>query len=174
MPDIPVFEVKQENANFKPRLLHRNILLPFNGLPAIEESDSESDRERPKRKEPEPESSSSGSSSDSDKESDDSEQREIELTTPETQRYVIPARRSSQSRYNNAPKETSNSRQNRSNSPQQKPDKRQRQNVAKTDQEQPRRGARQRKKPEWMQNEAWQFPIQPYVFEVPANRVTYI
>ena len=75
MPDIPVFEVKQENANFKPRLLHRNMLLPFNGLPIIEESDSESDRERPKRKEPEPESS--GSSSDSDKETDDSEQREI-------------------------------------------------------------------------------------------------
>ena len=95
MPAIPVYEVKQENSNFKPRLLHRNMLLPFNGLPVIEESDSESDRERPKRNEPEPESS--GSSSDSDKESDDSEHKEIELTTPETQRYAIPARRSSQS-----------------------------------------------------------------------------
>ena len=53
MSDIPVCEVKQENANFKPRLLYQNMLLSFKGLPVIEESDSESVRERPQRNAPE-------------------------------------------------------------------------------------------------------------------------
>ena len=34
VPDIPVYEVVRENArNSKPRTLHRNMLLPFTGLP---------------------------------------------------------------------------------------------------------------------------------------------
>ena len=44
MPDIPVYEVKEGNINSKPRLLHRNMLLPFNGFPVIEEFDSKPER----------------------------------------------------------------------------------------------------------------------------------
>lgn len=32
-PDIPVFEVKKEHSREKPRVLHRNLLLPFMGIP---------------------------------------------------------------------------------------------------------------------------------------------
>ena len=34
-PDIPVYEVQQEGTNRKSRTLHRNMLLPFEGLPVL-------------------------------------------------------------------------------------------------------------------------------------------
>ena len=37
VPDIPVYEVQLENSRKKSKLLHRNMLLPFNGLPVPEE-----------------------------------------------------------------------------------------------------------------------------------------
>ena len=33
VPGTPVYEVQQENSGAKTKLLHRNMLLPFNGLP---------------------------------------------------------------------------------------------------------------------------------------------
>ena len=42
--DIPVFEVQQEHSPSKTRLLHRNMLLPFSGLPSID--DEEDDEEQ--------------------------------------------------------------------------------------------------------------------------------
>ena len=71
---IPVFEVYKETASKpKTRLLHRNMLLPFMGLPCYEESeDEEKDATEGKTPVPSaPESSSSGSSSTDD--SSDSE-----------------------------------------------------------------------------------------------------
>ena len=168
MPDIPVFEVKQENGNFKPRLLHRNMLLPFNGLPVIEESDAESDRERPQRNSQEPDSDES--TSDSEATSDDGKESETELQKPETPKYVIPARRGKQNRDNNISGETLNSRLSRTN----RQHNEQNQTSDHRDQGQRRRGARQRRKPEWMQNQAWQFSTQPFVFTVPADKVVYI
>ena len=38
-PDIPVYEVQQEGSNKKARTLHRNMLLPFEGLPVFAEPD---------------------------------------------------------------------------------------------------------------------------------------
>ena len=43
MPDIPVFHVRKEGSTTKPRLLDRNMLLPFNGIPVPEDSDTEED-----------------------------------------------------------------------------------------------------------------------------------
>ena len=168
MPDIPVFEVKQENGNFKPRLLHRNMLLPFNGLPVTEESDSKSDRERPQRNAREPDSDES--TRDSEAISDDGKESETDLQKPETPKYVIPARRGKQNRDNNISGETLNSRLSRTN----RQHNEQNQTSDHRDQGQRRRGARQRRKPEWMQNQAWQFSTQPYVFTVPADKVVYI
>ena len=37
IPDIPVYEVKKEHSNSKCKLLHRNMLLPFNCLPYEQE-----------------------------------------------------------------------------------------------------------------------------------------
>ena len=40
MPDIPVFSIQKEGSNAKPKLLHRNMLLPFYAT-VPEESDTE-------------------------------------------------------------------------------------------------------------------------------------
>ena len=40
-PDIPVFEVQRENSRSKIRTLHRNLLLPFYGLPRFQEEDTQ-------------------------------------------------------------------------------------------------------------------------------------
>ena len=85
MPDIPVFSVKKEGSNAKPKLLHRNMLLPFNGLPVPEESASE-DEELAVVPGSEIEEGSD-KSTDSDSSSDAEDRREP------TQRYVITARR---------------------------------------------------------------------------------
>ena len=37
IPDIPIYEVEKENSSAKPKLLHRNMLLPFIGLPGPDE-----------------------------------------------------------------------------------------------------------------------------------------
>ena len=58
MPDVPVYVVQKENSNAKPRTLHRNMLLPFNGLPCFNVPDEEATPSRKKvRAKPEPEES---------------------------------------------------------------------------------------------------------------------
>ena len=85
--------------NSKAKLLYRNMLLPFNGLPVIGELDSEPERGQQQRKEPAEESQDKSSSNDSDTntESDDDDQNET--TRPEVPRYAIPARRNQKERY---------------------------------------------------------------------------
>ena len=39
-PDIPVFFVQEEGSRKKPRILHRNLLLPFMGLPCMDQTQS--------------------------------------------------------------------------------------------------------------------------------------
>ena len=39
-PDIPVFVVQEEGSRKKPRILHRNLLLPFMGLPCMDPTQS--------------------------------------------------------------------------------------------------------------------------------------
>ena len=87
IPDILVFSVKREGNSTKQKLLHRNMLLPFCGLPVIEESEPEDEVAE------KPESEIEESADDStDSSSDVSEKREA------VPRYIIPARRSGQER----------------------------------------------------------------------------
>ena len=58
MPDVPVYVVQKESSNAKPRTLHRNMLLPFNGLPCFNVADEEATPSRKNvRAKPEPEES---------------------------------------------------------------------------------------------------------------------
>ena len=58
MPDVPVYIVQKESSNAKPRTLHRNMLLPFNGLPCFNVADEEATPSRKNvRAKPEPEES---------------------------------------------------------------------------------------------------------------------
>ena len=72
MPDIPVYLVPQENSNKKLRLLHRNMLLPFNWFPKPEDEDLDHLRQNqeqvptPETIEPTYSDSSSDSSSEDD------------------------------------------------------------------------------------------------------------
>ena len=43
-PDIPVYIVQTEGSRKKLRTLHRNLLLPFMGLPCLDHSESSSDQ----------------------------------------------------------------------------------------------------------------------------------
>ena len=73
-----MYEVRKENSNSAPKFLHRNMLLPFIGLPSPEEEDFPKlvRRQNPAAKEAEPnEEDDSCSTSDSD----DSEVSEVEI-----------------------------------------------------------------------------------------------
>ena len=88
MPDIPVYVVQKEHSNEKPRTLHRNMLLPFNGLHNPEYV------EKPKQKSPPaPEQTSYRYSSSSGSSSEDSSDNELPAVERKLPRYVIPARR---------------------------------------------------------------------------------
>ena len=66
MPDIPVFNVQKEGSNSKPRLLHRNMLLPFYGIPVPKDSDTEDDMNKQPEVLDEEEESTDSSSSEGD------------------------------------------------------------------------------------------------------------
>ncbi|MCG8048342.1 MAG: RNase H-like domain-containing protein, partial [Candidatus Thiodiazotropha endolucinida] len=95
LPDVPVYEVIKENArNSKPRTLHRNMLLPFKGLPCPR---THSQDKVHKKKDPSVKAVEDKDlleeydDRDSDESSADEEERE--LSTPEVPRYVPPMRR---------------------------------------------------------------------------------
>ena len=48
-PDIPVYEVHMEATNKKTRTLHRNMLLPFYGVPDPEDAEFPPPKRRPKK-----------------------------------------------------------------------------------------------------------------------------
>ena len=51
-PDIPVYEVHMEGTNKKTRTLHRNMLLPFHGLPEPNEEDVPIPKKQPAQADP--------------------------------------------------------------------------------------------------------------------------
>ena len=131
MPDIPVYLVKKENSNNRPRTLHRNMLLLFNALPCPEvETEPTQRRVRqppPAAEPPEPYIDSSSSDS-SDSEVDDSPRLQP------VHRYVLPQRQPQRSRNNQFP-----SHQFRETRPQ----------------AQLRRGRRERRPPDRLQMGQW-------------------
>ena len=93
MSDIPVFSVQKADSSDQPKLLHRNMLLPFYGIYGIhvhEESDkADASRKQTKVIEEEPEQSTESESN------SDEEERKEPAPVP---RYVIPAKKGHQGR----------------------------------------------------------------------------
>ena len=94
VPDIPIFEVVKEHArNMKPRTLHRNMLLPFTGLPCPRTCTQPPTRAKKKQpladadREEEIQLEEDREEIDSSESSADEEERELA-------RYVPPMRRS--------------------------------------------------------------------------------
>ena len=74
MSDIPVYLVQMEVTHRKTRILHRNMLLPFCGIPDPDEAELPVPKSQPAKQAKSPESSdeplSSSDSSDEDKDVD--------------------------------------------------------------------------------------------------------
>ena len=174
--DIPVYEVQLENSRKKSKLLHRNMLLPFNGLPVPRELRPE----KPPRKkivivsdDPYQADDSSSSTGELSEEIETPVQRKErpqrrklkqkqkiyssetadDITEP-VPAYVMPEIRTRQ--------EDTDSRDGGSN-------------ISSSDsstystssrQETVRRGARQRQPPLWMRSDQWQIQHQPYTILV--------
>ena len=146
---IPIYEVQRESEPSRIKLLHRNMLLPFCGLPYTDESEEEEQNELEEENPVEENytTKSSGSSTDSDSEREDStEQRQ------QVQKYIIPQRRAQRQK----------NRCNRNNG----------EETRITDD--PRRGKRSRQPPIWMQTGNWQVKLQPFVISVDPSNVVMI
>ena len=170
VPDIPVYEVQLENSRKKSKLLHRNMLLPFNGLPVPREL-------RPAKP---PRKKIVVVTDDSYQPDDSSSSTELsdEIETP-VQRKERPQRRNQKQKQKKHSSETAddltdtvpayvtpqrNSRQEDSDS-----------KISSSDsstystsshRETVRRGARQRQPPLWMRTDQWQLQHQPYTILV--------
>ena len=172
--DIPVYEVQLENSRKKSKLLHRNMLVPFNGLPVPRELRPE----KPPRKkivivsdDPYQADDSSSSTGELSEEIETPEQRKERLQrrnlkqkhkqkiySSETANDItepVPAYVTSQTRTR---QEDTDSRDGNSN-------------ISSSDsstystssrRETVRRGARQRQPPLWMWTDQWQLQHQPY------------
>ncbi|MCG7875356.1 MAG: RNase H-like domain-containing protein, partial [Candidatus Thiodiazotropha endolucinida] len=145
-PNIPIYEVQRENSHSKPKLLHRNMLLPFVGLPC---PDPEEGQKQRKKQKPDEESENSESDSLENTSSEDSFESEphIDLRPP---RYNLPVR-------GNRDSESFPSRTQR---------KRKEVNI--------RRGTRQRRPPIRFQAGQQYNRCNEYVFLADPNDVIYI
>ena len=175
--DIPVHEVQLENSRKKSKLLHRNMLLPFNGLPVPKELRPE---KPPRQKiiEVSDDAYQADSSSSSTELSD-----EIETPVPqkESQQRRNLQQKQKQKIYSNetadnitepVPEPVTPQTRTR----QQDTDSRDgNSNISSSDSstystskclETVRRGARQRQPPLWMRTDQWQLQHQPYTILV--------
>lgn len=94
-PDVPVFLVKKEHGRGLPRTVHRNLLLPFMGLPLRSSKPDISDPVEQLPAGPSDVSSETKVTDSQKKVSDDSPSVTVPLAQPPSQKYVIPARRKS-------------------------------------------------------------------------------
>ncbi|MCG8033934.1 MAG: DDE-type integrase/transposase/recombinase, partial [Candidatus Thiodiazotropha taylori] len=179
MPDIPVYLVKEENSSSKPKLLHRNMLLPFNGLPVTELS---AENESRKRKET-TEKDLVPVIFDSSESDSESNQDETSVKQQEVPRNVVPAKRG-KDRQTNVSHDDTDSRASqekkqryiRKSKDEKESSRRNKQfRISdKNDQRRPRQSRRQQRKPRWMVSDEWQVQSKPHVFSVPAQQVVYI
>ena len=92
-PDIPVYEVRQEGSTKRSRTLHRNILLPFDGLPVSEEPTMHI-RDKPRPVQPKSRSEESDwSTSDPSSSDENYQERRQQVKQNPQPPYVIPQRR---------------------------------------------------------------------------------
>ena len=95
MSDVSVYAVKKEHTNNKPRTLHRNMLLPFKGLPYPEESETENHQQkRPMPLNPPTAKADTYADTSSDSSLDESEDETVQQPAPP--KHIIPARRRQQ------------------------------------------------------------------------------
>ena len=150
-PDIPLYDVVKENArNSKTRTLHRNMLLPFTGLPCPRTHKS-AQKKREKEKVEEvvvPSEESEYEYSDSSKSSADEE--ESEGDPPQVAPYVPPCRRAPGQKGALPPTRTKNS----------------------TAESSLPRAARNRRPPDRYRGNAW--VRSQHTFTVPAHKVVYL
>ena len=150
VPAIPVYElVKEISPGSKPRVLHRNMLLPFSGLPCPWTHTQ--DKEKPDNKKaeqedvrvetPEPEEPGYDDSS-----SQSSAEEEAETERQQHEPYVIPMRRTP-GQSGLKPTEKNKEKQNRD------------------------RPQKNRRPPNWLNKDEF---VTEYTFTVPASQVKYI
>ena len=154
MPAIPVYEVVKENTpGSKPRVLHRNMLLPFTGLPCPRTHIQEKEKPEKKRIDqgdnrdvtPEPEESDYDSSSQSSAEEED------EVIRPEPDNLPI--------------------RQTRGQGGLKPPANRKEAPPKKNREEQRGRPQRERRAPKRFNKDEF---MTDFTFTVPASQVTYL
>ena len=147
-PDIPVYEVQMEGTNKKTRTLHRNMLLPFFGLPEPDEADLPLPKKQ--RVMTDPSYSSSDEPLSSSDSSDDEPRYRKEENEPAA-KYIIPQRRDGWQ--DSQSLESADIPDFRAKQP-------------------PRRGKRNRKPPERFQADDWR--AREHVFYVRPQDVVYI
>ena len=153
IPDIPVYSVQREHSHSKSKLLHRNMLLPFNFI-SEDDAPEESHRRR-QIAEVSPESDSDDEPIWTDTSSSDDERQEREDATEPRQRAdmnVTPQQRSSGRQISNAAEER----------------------AVEPPAERLRRPERRRQPPTWMRTGDWQVNHQPYIFWVNPSDVSYL
>ena len=153
-PDIPIYNVKLENSRSrKIRTLHRNLLLPFMGLPLKNTRNSEETQQ--------PTSDDNGAPVPAPDTDRLAQTDQLPLTpvstggtsgTAEVQRYVIPQRRP-RGTPGLAPRSTDDSETE--------------------SQESGARPVRTKRKPGWMTSNEWVMS-QPHTFVVDSSQVTYL
>ena len=155
VPAIPVYEVVKENTpGSKPRVLHRNMLLPFTGLPCLRTHAPEKAKPEKKRIDqddirvvtPEPEESDYDSISQSSAEEEDEE-----VTRPEPDNLPI--------------------RQTRGQGGLKPPENRKEAPTKKNREEQRGRPQRERRAPKIYNKDEF---VTNFTFTVPASQVTYL
>ena len=152
MPDVPVYTVKKEHSNNKPRTLHRKMLLPFKGLQYPEESETENRQQnRPMPLNPPAAEADTYADTSSNSSLDESEDETVQQPAPP--RHIIPAGRRQQRK-----------------SVQVSPPSYQTQNLG----PEFRKGRRTRRKPDWMTSDQWHVGLRPHVFTVNPEDVIYI
>ena len=160
VPAIPVYEVVKENApSFKPRVLHRNMLLPFTGLPCPRTHTPEKEKPEKQGKDqkefrvitPEPEVQEYGDSS-----SQSSAEEEDETMVAEPEPGILPKRQTrAQTRAQGGLKPPVNRREDQT----------------KNREEQRGRPQRNRRAPKRFNKDEF---VTDFTFTVPASQVTYL
>ena len=169
-----MYEVQQENSRDKSKLLHRNMLLPFNGLPVPAVPKPPKATRRPVI------ISDDSYQADSSSSSTEDSPESIERQVP---RYVIPQRRGQKAKSSidasscglvmeNSRARSDRDQQALSASPYDSYSRQSSSSLSSTSSSpvnKPRRGLRQRQPPQWMRTDDWQIQQQPYIIHVNSS-----
>ena len=179
VPDIPVYEVQQENSKAKSKLLHRNMLLPFFGLPIPSDP-------KPRRPIRQQKASETGNEYDADSSSSSTEQIDDTSTIPR-----MPQRRRRNLRQQTTQTSSKDSElseidtRTRDTTIQgasdgqvlsdfQEQSSEESSGYSSSNREQTRRGSRQRQPPQWIRTGEWQLQHQPFTILVDPSQIVQL